>query len=125
MNKAQEFSFEGWDIKEIRALRDRCQLELTSLTEKAAEIKFTEFKFVPPDDRSYGRLSFTVETTEGIMTYKSLVGHGCLDEVSTLVDGSEDPDFDLDGDKFGSAMTKEDAREVCADAVAEWVRGGV
>ena len=105
-------------VEELKDVRTLAQDAITEKLSQAAH--FTAFEFDPPDDRSYGTLSFTAETIHGVLQFKCMVGHDYTDDVKITLDGEKKAGIEFDLPDFGSSSDEAWVKQTCAEAVVSW-----
>ena len=82
-------------------------------------VKFTTFKFEPPDDRSMGRLEFKTKVKQGTLIVSANLGEKYLDDVELSFNGNPNHCVleHLDLPSFHSDQNTDAAQRECAKAV--------
>ena len=124
----EDFDLSHLTVAELEKLQGKVRATIAEKLTK--EIPFTEFDFSPPDDRSYGTLTFEAKTLYGVLQYEGSIDSngGAADaKVSLFRDNAEPNDGpDEVGDTWDGIdglhvdVSDDEAKTIVVKAVLQW-----
>lgn len=130
IHEEHEITLDGLTIEELEKLKSRVESTITKKLE--SEIPLYDWSFDPPDDRSYGTISFGATTLFGKIEYEGQIdssGEIAEGEMGLMPEGREyerDPvpdtveDFDGFHAKLTQDTTDDQAKAIVVKALLEW-----